>query len=120
MDTLGPVSAALAATLQDLTRQHGFVLWPDRPAAFVDLVDRLVRRRAAGELPFDVVAFNDRCRLYPPFTLAQEVSGKAMCLRSLLILADSLALCVIPSKHAPICPSPRYRGPASRLDTASG
>lgn len=57
MDTLGPVSAALAATLQDLTRQHGFVLWPDRPAAFVDLVDRLVRRRAAGELPFDVVAY---------------------------------------------------------------
>jgi hypothetical protein len=31
-DTLGPVSAALAADLQDLTRQHGFVVWPDRPA----------------------------------------------------------------------------------------
>lgn len=43
-DTLGPVSAALAADLQDLTRQHGFVLWPDRPGAFTDLVDRLVGR----------------------------------------------------------------------------
>lgn len=56
-DTLGPVSAALAADLQDLTRQHGFVLWPDRPGAFTDLVDRLVRRRDAGELPFDLVAY---------------------------------------------------------------
>jgi hypothetical protein len=56
-DTLGPVSAALAADLQELARQHGFVLWPDRPGAFTDLVDRLVRRREAGELPFDVVGY---------------------------------------------------------------
>ncbi len=56
-DTLGPVSAALAADLQDLTRQHGFVLWPDRPGAFTDFVDRLLRRRDAGELPFDLVAY---------------------------------------------------------------
>jgi hypothetical protein len=56
-DTLGPVSAALAADLQDLTRQHGFVVWPDRPGAFTDFVDRLVRRRDTGELPFDLVAY---------------------------------------------------------------
>ncbi|MBL9099431.1 MAG: BREX-6 system phosphatase PglZ [Myxococcales bacterium] len=55
-DTLGPVSAALAADLQELARQHGFVLWPDRPGDFTDFVDRLVFRRDAGELPFDIVA----------------------------------------------------------------
>lgn len=55
-DTLGPVSAALAADLQDLTRQHGFVLWPDRAGDFRDFVDGLLLRRDAGELPFDVVA----------------------------------------------------------------
>lgn len=57
MDTLGPISAALAADLQDLTRQHGFVLWPDRAGVFTDFVDRLVRRRDAGQLAFEVVAY---------------------------------------------------------------
>lgn len=58
IDTPGPVSAALEASLKHLVVQHGVVLWPDRAGTFKDFVDALLARQQAGRLAFAVVAYH--------------------------------------------------------------
>lgn len=53
----GPVSAALEADLRTWVRRHGVVVWLDLDGHYTGFVDRLLQRRAAGELPYEVAAF---------------------------------------------------------------
>src|SRR3954447_1986455 len=54
---LGPVSATLEADLRTWVRRHGIVLWLDLDNHYSDFVDRLVRMRGEGSIPYDVLAF---------------------------------------------------------------
>ena len=55
--SLGPASATLEAELRREVRRHKIVFWLDRDGHYRRLVERLVEARAAGRLPFDVLAF---------------------------------------------------------------
>ena len=46
--TLGPVSAALVAELQEEARKHGVLVWLDKDDAYTGLVDSLIRARGEG------------------------------------------------------------------------
>lgn len=74
MDTLGPVSTALAADLKQHVVQHGVVLWPDRAGAFTDFAEALLRRQAEGLLGFDVVTYRGSF-LELMFDLEHRVAG---------------------------------------------
>ena len=54
---LGPVSATLESELRTTVRKHGIVLWLDLDNHYTDFVDRLIRLRRDGAIPYDVRAF---------------------------------------------------------------
>jgi len=54
---MGPVSAALEGELRANVRRHGIVVWLDLDDHYSDFVDRLIRMRAEGELPYAVCAY---------------------------------------------------------------
>ena len=54
---LGPVSAALETDLRGWVRRNGVVVWLDLDGHYTGFVDRLIERRAAGELPYEIKAF---------------------------------------------------------------
>jgi hypothetical protein len=57
-DVLGPVSAVLEEDLRAAISRGGLVVWLDADDHYSGFVDRLIARRAAGDLPhFDVKAY---------------------------------------------------------------
>jgi hypothetical protein len=57
-DVLGPVSAVLEEDLRAAISRGGLVVWLDADDHYSGFVDRLIARRAAGDLPhYDVKAY---------------------------------------------------------------
>jgi hypothetical protein len=57
-DVLGPVSAVLEEDLRAAISRGGLVVWLDADDHYTGFVDRLIARRAAGDLPhYDVQAY---------------------------------------------------------------
>lgn len=54
MTVLGPVSAFLEEDLRTWVRRHGVVVWLDLDGHYTGFVDRLIRERTAGALPYAV------------------------------------------------------------------
>lgn len=53
-DALGPVSAVLEEDLRASVSRGGLVVWLDADEHYTPLVDDLIARRAAGQLPYDI------------------------------------------------------------------
>ena len=56
-DGLGPVSAVLEEDLRAAVSRGGLVVWLDADDAYSRFVERLIARRAAGGLPYDIKAY---------------------------------------------------------------
>jgi hypothetical protein len=56
-DVLGPVSAVLEDDLRAAVSRGGLVVWLDADDNYSPFVDRLIARRAAGGLPYDLKAY---------------------------------------------------------------
>jgi len=54
---LGPVSSTLEADLSNWVRRHGIVLWLDLDNHFSGFVDRLIRMKDEGVIPYEIRAF---------------------------------------------------------------
>ncbi len=54
---LGPVSATLEADLRNWVRRHGIVLWLDLDNHYSAFVDRLIRMKDEGAIPYEIRAF---------------------------------------------------------------
>ena len=54
---LGPVSATLEADLRTWVRRHGIVLWLDLDNHYSSFVDRLIRMKDEGAIPYEIRAF---------------------------------------------------------------
>ena len=53
---LGPVSSTLEADLRNWVRRHGIVLWLDLDNHYTGFVDRLIRMKDEGSVPYDVLS----------------------------------------------------------------
>lgn len=56
-DAMGPVSARLEEEVRAKVSRGGLVVWLDADGAYTGFVDRLIARRAAKELPYEVRAY---------------------------------------------------------------
>jgi hypothetical protein len=56
-EVLGPVSAVLEDDLRAAVSRGGLVVWLDADDNYSPFVDRLIARRAAGGLPYDLKAY---------------------------------------------------------------
>ena len=56
-EVLGPVSAVLEDDLRAAVSRGGLVVWLDADDNYSPFVDRLMARRAAGGLPYDLKAY---------------------------------------------------------------
>ena len=54
---LGPVSSTLEADLRNTVRRNGIVLWLDPHSHYSAFVDRLIRMKDEGAIPYEIRAF---------------------------------------------------------------
>lgn len=73
-DGLGPVSAVLEEDLRAAVSRGGLVVWLDADDAYSRFVERLVARRAAGGLPYEIKAYRGS-HLELMFALEDAASG---------------------------------------------